>query len=274
MKQTADTQKIINVIKYDTRRNYFGNWTPGQIHAAYHDAMENPDHGFNIFIGTISINSVCGALWNEMSYNPIRFGFESPFLVNGSNNLDSFCKNNLPDASQKPIQEHVQRFFSIAKQIDENFEKTGKFSKNNITIKSTYGTISMNYIMLSALARAIHAIATINLTDFKSSKQHRKKITEIVQSRHPDLIRNKANIDFDKFETYQLELKSIEHEIYVLNNKIDTISYTINDKQEYEQPIDTTYEEHQISQINQKIDTLMSRHEFIQYQLNNLVNHR
>ena len=274
MKITMDAKKIVDVIKYDTRRSYFGDWTPAQIYTAYHDAMENPEHGFNVFIGTISVNSVCGALWNEMSYNPLRFGYESPFIVNGLNNLELFCKNNLQDKSKKQIQEYVKKFFSIAKQLDEHFETNGKISKNNITIRSTYGFINMDYIMLSALARAIHAIATINLSDFKSSKQHRRKITEIVQLRHPDLIRDKKNIDFDKFETYQLELKSIEQEIYTLNNKTYTISYAIKDKQEYEQPIDTTEEETKISQINQKIDKLMSRYEFIQHQLNNLINHR
>ena len=270
MKRNKDIQKIINVIKYDTRRGYFGEWTPAQIHSAYHDAMENPDHGNNIFTGTISVNGVCGALWNEMSYNPIRFGYKSPFLFDNQNSVELFYKNQTLAPVLKPIQEHLHTFLSIAKKIDEKFEQTNKISEDNQTIKSTYGTISMNYIMLSSLAKAIHSIASINLSDFKSSKQHRRKIIEIVQSRHPDLIRQKQNIDFDAFETYQAESRYIEHKIHELNSEIEEISYIIQDKQEYEQPLDTSNEESKIETKNQELDKLMSRLEFIQYQIKKL----
>ncbi len=270
MKQNIDMQKIINVIKYDTRRGYFGDWTPAQIHSAYHEAMENPDHGINIFTGTISVNGVCGALWNEMSYNPTRFGYNSPFLFDNQNSIELFCKKQIQDQVLKPIQEHLHTFLSIAKKINENFEQTNKINEDNQTIKSTYGTISMNYVMLSSLVKAIHSITSINLNDFKSSKQHRRKIIEIVQSRHPDLIRRNKNIDFDIFETYQAESRYIEHKIHVLNHEIEDISYIIQDKQEYEQPLDTSNEESKIETKNKELDKLMSRLEFIQYQAKEL----
>ena len=270
MKSNPYMQKIVKIIKYDTRREYFGNWTPAQIYTAFHDALENPNHGISIFTGTISVNGICGALWNEMSYNPLHFGYENPFFFNGKNDIEQFCRKNTQDKSLISVQENLRKFLSVTKKIDTNFATTNKLSENNVTIISTYDRISLNYVMLSCLSKAIHKISETNLYDFKHSKKHRKKIIEIVQIRHPDLIRHKPNADFDRIAAYNAESKSIEQQIYELNTEIDSISYVIQDKQEYEQPIDTTYEKTKIANINQKINNLMSRYEYIQYQIKSL----
>ena len=118
-----EMQKIKNTIKYDTRRAYFGEWTPAQIHAIYHDAMDNFEHKIALNIGTLSVDAVCGVLWNEMSYNPIHFGSVSPFMFHGKNDIKQFIDTPTNDKTLNIVKELLKTFLSTAEKIDKAFDE-------------------------------------------------------------------------------------------------------------------------------------------------------
>ena len=65
----AERQRVHDIIKYDVNRKYFGDWTPDGLNATY-----NSPTPVNFYTGILSVDKICDALWNEMSYNPERFG--------------------------------------------------------------------------------------------------------------------------------------------------------------------------------------------------------
>ena len=98
-------QKIFSkreVVKYSANRAYFGKMTGAGLAKAYGlfkhtQDWDKPVTSATVLVGKIDGGVICRALWNEMSYNPLRFGNVSPFLYKGKEDIYHFCRNGVPE---------------------------------------------------------------------------------------------------------------------------------------------------------------------------------
>ena len=133
-------EKLIReVIKYNASRKYFGNWTPHELNESYQNAPRD------LQIGILSIDDICNALWHEMSYNPVRFGYTSPFVFNGKNSLKDFIDSRLDLANNgfetlSVIQTYLSRFWRFATKLYPDFEEKGYAKTNSVWISTVLPT--------------------------------------------------------------------------------------------------------------------------------------
>ena len=192
-------EKLIReIVKFDATRKYFGNWSPRELNESYQNAPQK------LNIGVLSVDDICNALWHEMSYNPIRFGYKSPFVFDGKNSLDGFIDTRLDLANDgfetlSGIQAYLSRFLRKAHRYDINFWKNGFLKDTSLMITTVYpsganGNPIPNeaYIMLDFLRRSIKLIAMQNLDDFKHAK-YRNTIAKVVMARHEQIDINERN---------------------------------------------------------------------------------
>ena len=273
-KQKPDT-RIKDIIKYNTSRKYFGNWTPKELNRCYPSLDPH-----SLYIGTLSVDDICNALWFEMSYNPTRFGTTSPFKFNGKNSLYLFIAKEPDKTSQSfhiltKIQTYLSKFWRSAIKYDENFPVINRFKNQHITIQNIprypmdpKPIPAMTYQMLGCLRNCIHIIASQNIKDFEK-KQYSVNIEAAVKSRHPNLTRpQKAiqkNPNFLQFlrDRTRLEnaISETLSEISVTQSRIDSLN---ND---FENPGDTSAENARLraqmdalSELESKLKTLQQKH--------------
>lgn len=184
-----EERDIRKIIKYDTSRKYFGSWTPRELNKSYQNAP------CNLKIGILSVDDICDALWHEMSYNPVRFGYKSPFVFNGKNSLKEFIDSSLDLANNgfetlSVIQTYLSRFWRFATKLYPDFEEKG-YAKNNSVWISTVLPTNPNsnpvpnnaYLMLDLLRKSLKEITKRNLADFYRVK-YRDMIAKVVMARH------------------------------------------------------------------------------------------
>ena len=226
-----------NIVKYNVTRKYFGDWTPNELNDSY--ICENPTQ---LRIGVLSVDDICDALWNEMSYNPVRFGTTSPFEFDGKNSLEKFIDTPIaPDnkafKTLSIVQSYLSRFWKLATKYDEAFKTTKHFKSNCVTITTTISTNpgskpvpSMTYVMLGKLRNSVKAIASQNLNDF-GKKTYQKQMIDVILARHPDLVRPIKTQNFAASARKDKELQHYKVAEQNLIKEIQDKNFEITDTQ-------------------------------------------
>lgn len=193
MSKLTDKQ-IKNILKYDTGKAYFGDFTArdlsdavGRIKTSWQ--WDTPIEFVNIHIGHIDGNVICDALWHEMSYNPVRFGTVSPFLFNGKNSLYHFCNSSnnhaLTPENMKifsDIQYKLKCFMKLNAHPNGAWNDT--IIGESLTIRLENGHTNPEYKMLAHLRDCIKIITTQNINDFNNKSQpYRAGIISAVHKR-------------------------------------------------------------------------------------------
>lgn len=196
-----DDAHIKTILKYNPKRQYIGRMTAYDLHDAYHQLKrsydwDNPLEYVNVNIGNIDGNAICDALWYEMSYNPVRFGANSPFVFGDRNNIFKFCKNYTPEMDDVnsllyKIRYNLIDFMSL--NADEHNSWRDKVYTQNGIIPiglTPNGYADAAYKMLADLRASIKLIAQQNIADFSKKRgPYRVEIINTVQSRHPNGVR-------------------------------------------------------------------------------------
>lgn len=245
MKLSKDQKKLINnIIKYDTSRKYFGEWTPNALYCCYSALyVKDSSNSIPFFTGTLSESVICDTLWNEMSYNPVRFGTKSPFEKNGKVSLYNFSTLDIDPYKQSTqilltLQSYLAEFKRVANEYDPDFLTQKKFSHNTINISLQKNTptgstspkksIPNNgYRLLSILVRCIHEITKQNTEDFKY-KMYFDSIVKVATSRHPNFFRGVYTQNFSAIQ--RQSNKSLESSESKTNQKPETIQRYLKDK--------------------------------------------
>ena len=269
---TKSDKRIKNIIRYNVSRKYFGDWTPDELNDSY--VSEKPTQ---IRLGILSIDDICDALWNEMSYNPGRFGTKSPFEFDGKNSLELFITTEIDIANPafkvlSLIQSRLSKFWKIMVKYDTNFATRKHLKSNCVTITKTMSKDpdakpipGPTYIMLTNIRKCIRDIISQNLHDFKL-KTYQQQIIDTVLQRHPDLIRPKKIQNFAALQrqAQDKELQQylhIEHDLETaIRDKnseiIDTQSRIDTLNNEFENPGDTSNDTILLEKQNADLENL------------------
>ena len=249
----AERQRVHDIIKYDVNRKYFGDWTPDGLNATYNSPMP-----VNFYTGILSVDKICDALWNEMSYNPERFGTVSPFKINGKNSLEFFINKEIDIYDNNfevltNLQAYLSRFWNMALQYDKDFMITNRFKSTNILISTKIRPgekpiPSATYRPLGYLRDSIHKIASQNLQDFENKAIYRNQIIETVKEKHPKLFRPATPVYVapvqestnDELEKYMSDKKYLIDAIWNKNSEIMDTQMRIDTLNEFENPGDTS----------------------------------
>ena len=190
---------ILRILKFNNARKYFGEFTGNDLNMAYKifkhtQDWNKPVINAQVRVGYIDGPIICRALWNEMSYNPVRFGTTSPFLHNGKESIFRFREKKLSsDMAGYDVLVKVQHYLNqfLTKY---NCMPNGKY---NDIINPEYGILvtrfvdghsDNNYKKLAALREALKVITEQNEKDFES-EAYRAGILKVVIARHPNGIR-------------------------------------------------------------------------------------
>jgi len=229
---------IKSIVKYNVQRQYFGNWTSKELRDSFRSCM-NQDRPKRVWIstGVLSLESICNTLWNEMSYNPLRFGTESPFvIVNGKLDrkkaMDFYLKGTPESQVMKNVLQCLDAFIDSLGKYDTKFRDTGISACTSVDVGCEEYTNNSNdgYKILSTLVHCIHIICSQNNKDAGCSK-YRNEMLKIIQQRHPNMQRSmlrkifvsipclvkpdnaEENIDDEKKREQQKIIDGIQHAI-------------------------------------------------------------
>lgn len=86
---TLKQTQLSQIIQYNANREYFGNWTPGELSDCFKIAKKS-DSATTLCVGKLTDDIICDTLWYEMSLNPTRFGTTSPFKTDDKNSIIYF----------------------------------------------------------------------------------------------------------------------------------------------------------------------------------------
>ena len=266
--------KFNEIIKYNPGRMYFGNWTPRQIHEIYQN-MKGSD--FNrtepLTTGIITENDICDALWNEMSYNPVRFGTVSPFLFNGKNSIKQFCKKysscNPEDKNLVFLQKlafALNDFTFYMDAYDQTFYKTGRTQNPvmNIGLQQDAFVSNTEYKVLAKLVACIHLICSQNSLDYARSKKHHIAMNQIIMQRHPDLVRPIKTPNYTKLNSMQTQSQEIQSRITHQESMILETQMRINVLEEYDAPADTSREHSALESQQAELERLEQEYQDLQ----------
>lgn len=220
---TLNLQQLKQIIQYNAKRMYFGEWHPSRIDAVFRDTAggTRPEE---LFIGNLTEDIICNVLWYEMSYNPLRFGSFSPFKKDGKNSILHFLDTYRKLAPREPDGLLAHGVITLVWQIDdfiknlkkadlyEGFAKNGKLPQ----ILSILGA-DENYYVLTMLRKAIHTIAKQNGADLKNPV-YREQIEKIAAQRHPSGKRSDISYKFVNLE-YAIQQKKSTPEIKTAETK-------------------------------------------------------
>ena len=191
-----------SILRYDVNRAYIGELTGAELNGAFElfvrsQDWDRPIVSTTIHTGFIDGPMICRAVWNEMSYNPKRFGTVSPFLHNGRENICYFCdkRNELPKDTPgydtvMQVRDKMIRF------LNNNSRESGQWytivdsSKGNVVVRFVSGCSDRKYKMLAALRDMIHIVASQNLKDLNLAA-YRKEMKPVIDARHPNGVRAK-----------------------------------------------------------------------------------
>lgn len=263
--------RFADVIRYNPTRFYFGSWTPRLIDTTYNENKcreENRTTPLNI--GIISEDIICDALWNEMSYNPERFGTTSPFIFNGKNSIKKFCDyysfynpNDKKIIAFKQISDELKRFLEFMKNYDPSFIENGHTSDPIIEVGlEKYEVFSnIGYKLLSSLRKCIHIICSQNGSDYSGIKKYNIKMNEIILARHPNGNRPSKIPNYRLIASIQAQQPKLDVEIRQKEEEISETQMRINVLQEYEGPADTTHEQNLLERQQQELEKLEEQYQ-------------
>lgn len=229
---------ICDVLGYSAKRNYFASWSPAKLYDAY-NAARNREEGYVEFhLGELSFDSICDTIYSEMSYNPVRFGKQSPFKNNGVNDINFFIsKYSLSsDSTMRRIANELYVFLNMVHNNYQMFYITKKFKGDHIVISLEDGHSNSGYKMLSALAECIHIVANQNKEDFKNSQRHRQLIAHIAKKRHQNLVRPNHYINLLELDKNIAQEHGLTCEINNATQQIQSTQMYIDNMCEFENP--------------------------------------
>lgn len=264
---------IHQIIKYDPYREYVGEWSPKKIQNKYHEIYEHPFRPWSfVSIGRLSSDVIIDAIWNEMSYNQLRFGETNLFNGTDIKAIKKFCKkynktdeNGNRDITAK-IAYKLSSFMYFIGKSNPEFYSTGAVRDDRILIKCDYNRKpSEGYKALACLVNIIHLIASQNLQDYKI-KAYRKKINEVASTRHPNLQRNRKYFNFVGATRIANDKESLAREIMQKTTEISDTEMRIKTLSEYEPPVDTSNERKLLSQQQSEFQILSEKFEYVKNQ--------
>ena len=266
--------KFNEIIKYNPVRMYFGNWTPRQIHEIYQN-MKGSDFNRTVPLttGIITEDDICDTLWNEMSYNPVRFGTVSPFVFNGKNSIKQFCKKysscNPEDKNLVFLQKlafALNDFTFYMDAYDQTFSKTGHTQNPvmNIGLQQDAFVSNTEYKVLSKLVACIHLVCSQNGLDYTRSKKHHIAMNEIIMKRHPNLVRPQKIPNYSKLNSMQAQSQAIQSRITNQESIILETQMRINVLEEFDSPADTSREHSALESQQAELERLEREYQDIQ----------
>jgi len=193
---TTKIDMMREVLEYNADRAYFGELTGTSLGEAYrifkktHD-WEKPVIKTTVRVGEIDGTVICRTLWNEMSYNPLRFGHVSPFAHNGNESIYHFCSKDLPEdipafKTLFDVHYNLREFmFLNANPTTKQWQDKVTTDAGMVDITLINGHSDDKYKMLSALRETVRCVISQNLKDLKR-KPYRIEMAKVIQSRHPD----------------------------------------------------------------------------------------
>ena len=290
-------QTINDIVRYNTSRQYFGRWTPRQLHEAYNRAR-NSEYSRTTTLDTdvISVDDICDTLWNEMSYNPSRFGTKSPFIFDGKNSIRKFCDahkvyiaNKKPVLTQKEkIEEETKallvrlgneldRFLKLMDDYDQSFSANGFTSTDSVEIglQNDAEQANIGYKLLSKLVYCIHEICKQNLYDYthKSLGLHREMLKVILEQRHKNFVRPMKIPNYRKIKSLEEQQKLLANKITLKEDEINGTEQLIHTYEDYfeDAPVDTSHEENLLERQNNELESLQEEYQDVQNLLNFLL---
>ena len=191
-----------SILRYDVNRAYMGDLTGAELNGAFELFMcsrdwDEPIISTTIQTGYIDGTIICRAVWNEMSYNPKRFGTVSPFLYKDKENIYHFCQNGNEVPLDTPgydivvaIRQKMRDFLFNNKLENNSWYDIIDSSKGNMVVRCINGSSDRKYKTLAALRDMIHIVASQNLKDLNRAA-YRKEMKPIIDARHPNGVRPK-----------------------------------------------------------------------------------
>lgn len=260
--ESKQIDSVRKIIKYNPYRQYVGAWSPKQIQSKFREIYDNPFRPLSfIHVGGLSAEMVCEAIWNEMSYNPLRFGTQNPFTTNDIASIQSFCATYKKDVKTTDIMSKIATelwfFLHFINKSNPEFMENGKISSANILIRcNNEKKPNDGYKTLACLVHTIHAIASQNLQDYKIVK-FREQINDVAISRHPNLQRSRRYPNYIRNQKLVDTKNALYAEILRTTADISDTDSMIKTLNEYEPPVDTTKQQNLLSQQQlylQKLD--------------------
>lgn len=267
--------KFNEIVKYNPVRMYFGNWSPKQIHEIYQSKKDGDfDDRTNLLTtGIITEDDICDALWSEMSYNPVRFGTESPFIFNGKNSIKQFCEKYYTYTPEDKTLLFLQKlaialndFTFYMNAYDPTFFQTGhtQNSTMNVGLQPDIMASNTEYKVLSKLVSCIHLICSQNSTDYTRSKKHRVAMDQIITKRHPKQVRPLKIPNYRKLNSMQIQSRNIQSRIANQESIILGTQMRINTLEEFDSPVDTNYEHAALKSQQAELEKLEQEYQDIQ----------
>jgi hypothetical protein len=178
-----ETSKYIDFLKFRQDCPYFGMATRGTLNAMYKELRKSKelDNSFeyrDVFVGKITEKDICQTLAKLMSYNPLRWGMENPFLFG----LGAFYTRPGNSVGQlAEVNRHIGNFLYANNWSDDIVANNGC-----VRIGLTQGGhANAAYNTLAALFHAARVIADQNVADFKD-KKYQSSIVECLHRIHPN----------------------------------------------------------------------------------------
>ena len=272
---------VRNILKYNRLYRYFGDWAPKQLHDAYEIVLRSMGHpSFTIETGKISVDDVCNTLWNEMSYNPLRFGKKSPFVFRGVNSLDQFCNTYDPSIKDmetvtllSELRQKLKTFLALMYQYDPSFQQTGVSKESKMKIKMLEYSTDANteYKILACLVACIHAICQQNVKDYDTKPSaYRAIMAEVCAEKHPTGERKINDVSLAKINSLKQQQRELLQQISDKNEEIAQTQIRKDTLSGYEIPMDTSRERALLKTQESALKSLDLRLQYIQNQLNML----
>ena len=268
--------KVHNILKYDPNRTYFGPWSPKRLHTVYREIYNNPCRPL-VFMetGKLSTEIICDTLWNEMSYNPLRFGVQNPFEINGIPNIKEFIAkyktNGKADVIMQQVAADLDYFLYSIGKVNPEFRQFGEIFNYTVLINvDRHRKSGDGYKALARLSDSIHDIASQNIKDYKI-KKYREQICKIALARHPNLKRSNNQLIFVQIEKTKQQVDCLYNEIINKNNEISSINSRIETFNEYEPPLVTSREHTLLEQQKQELQTLEEQYSFAKNKYDELI---
>lgn len=205
-------QQLKQIVQYNPERMYFGKWTSNDLSSCFKEA-KTTNTATLITVGKLTNDIICDTLWNEMSLNPKRFGYWSPFKTDDKNSLiyfkntyknkilyENFGKSskNVMDLIWK-IKNFVQNLYEAKQDTDfisdlddiklyDYFVKTGELPTTFRIFDKNYSyerpDANAGYRILGSLCGALHLIANQNWQDLKDPV-YKEQIKMTVMEKYP-----------------------------------------------------------------------------------------
>ena len=189
----------LRILKFNTARKYFGEFTGNDLNMAYKifkhtQDWNKPMVNAQVRVGYIDGPMICRVLWNEMSYNPVRFGTTSPFLYNGQEKIFRFWQKNLtPDMpgyeALVKVQQHLNDFLMFNRLPNGQYYDVVNPKYGILITQFVDGHSDNNYKKMAALREALKVITEQNEKDFEDEK-YRNEMFRVISERHPNGIRS------------------------------------------------------------------------------------